>query len=90
MATSRLFPAGAAIALAGVVLVVVQTARALSGNTLGTIATVLLWVGVGLVAVGALLLTLSVVRMSPADADTAHPTARSDAVDLDGGQPADG
>jgi drug/metabolite transporter (DMT)-like permease len=73
---SWLFPAGAALALVGVVLLVVETARALAGNALGSLATDLLWVGVGLVAVGAVLLVLSVTLVK--------------GPDLDSGQPADG
>ena len=76
MRTSGLFPAGGAVSLVGVILLVVETARALSGNTLGTVESALTWVGVGLVAVGGVLLVLSV--------------ARSDAAISDGGQPADG
>jgi hypothetical protein len=75
---SRSFLAGAVVGLAGVALLVVQTARALSGNTLGTIATDLLWVGVGLLVAGGALLLTAVVRSERAEPD------------LDGGQPADG
>jgi hypothetical protein len=73
---SWLFPTGAALGLVGLVLLVLETARALSGNTLGSLANVALWVGVGLVVVGGALLVLVV--------------ARGSAADLDGGQPADG
>ena len=62
MRASRLLPIGGAVALVGLVLLVVETARALSGNSLATIETVLLWVGVGLLAVGGALLVLSVAR----------------------------
>jgi uncharacterized membrane protein len=72
---SWLFPAGAALGLVGLVLLVVETARALSGNTLGSLANVALWVGVALVVVGGGLLVLSVARGQ---------------ADLDRGQPADG
>ena len=71
MRASRLFPVGAAAGLVGLVLVVLETTRTLTGNTLGTVGEVLLWVGVGLVVVGGLLLLLSVLRASdggqPAD-----------------------
>ena len=76
MPASRLFPVGAALALAGLVLLVLETARALRGNTLSTLASVLLWVGVGLVLIGGALLVLTVARIARADSD--------------GGQPADG
>ena len=65
-----LFPAGAVLGLAGMVLLVVQSARALSGNALGSLASALMWAGVGLVAVGGVLLVLSVTRSDrgqPAD-----------------------
>ena len=76
MLRSRLFTAGAAIALVGLVLFVVETARALSGNVLGTLEIVLTWVGVGLMAVGGQLLTLHVFWLNR--------------TPLDGGQPTDG
>ena len=59
-----MFFLGGALALVGLVLLVVETVRALTGNTLATVETILLWGGVGLVAVGGLLLVLSV---SPLD-----------------------
>ena len=70
MRASGLFPAGGALALVGVILLVVQIARALSGNALGPVASALMWAGVGLVAVGGVLLVLSVARSDsgqPAD-----------------------
>jgi hypothetical protein len=76
---SRLFPIGAAAGLIGLVLVVLETTRTLTDNTLGTLGAVLLWVGVGLVIVGGLLLLASIAR---APADRSGP--------LNGGQPADG
>jgi protein-S-isoprenylcysteine O-methyltransferase Ste14 len=63
---SRLFPIGAAAGLIGLVLVVLETTRTLTDNTLGTLGEVLLWVGVGLVFVGGLLLLTAIVR-APAD-----------------------
>jgi hypothetical protein len=77
--TSRLFPLGAAAGLVGLVLVILETTRTLTGNTLGSVGEVLLWVGVGLVVAGGLLLLLTVVR---ATADGTAP--------LDSGEPADG
>lgn len=69
-----LFPVGAVSGLVGLVLLVLESTRALTGNVLGGTGAVLLWVGVGLLALGALLLLLSVAR----------------ADDSDGGQPANG
>ena len=54
-----LAPIGGVVALAGFALLAVEVIRTLTGGVLGTIATVLLWVGVGLLAVGLLLLVLS-------------------------------
>ena len=70
MTSSRLFPIGAGAGLVGLVLLVLETTRALTGNTLGTLGEALLWVGVGLIALGALLLLLAVARSDggqPAD-----------------------
>ena len=68
---SVLFPAGAATGLVGLVLLVLESTRALTGNVLGSVGEALLWVGVGLVVVGGVLLLLAVVRGSdsrqPAD-----------------------
>jgi hypothetical protein len=75
---SRLFPVSAAAGLIGLVLLVLETTRTLTGNTLGSIGEVLLWVGVGLVVLGGALLLLSIIRASERTAP------------LDGGQPADG
>ena len=54
-----LAPIGGVVAIGGFALLAVEVIRALTGGVLGTIATVLLWVGVGLLAVGLLLLVLS-------------------------------
>ena len=64
---SRLFAAGGLLALVGLVLLAVEVARTLASNPLGTVGTVLLWLGVGLLAVGGVLLTLAV-------ADDVEPT----------------
>ena len=68
---SLLFPAGAATGLVGLVLLVLESTRALTGNVLGTVGEALLWAGAGLIAVGALLLFLAALRSSdggqPAD-----------------------
>jgi hypothetical protein len=68
--------AGAALGVVGSVLLVLEVARALSGDALGTLSTVLLWVGVGLDVVAGVLLVLAVTSAGSRD--------------LDGGQPADG
>ena len=60
MRTPVLFPAGGALAFVGLVALVVVTTLALSGHVLGLLAMVVLWAGVGLVAIGGLLLVLSV------------------------------
>jgi hypothetical protein len=70
-----LFPAGAAVGLVGLVLLVLESTRALTGNALGGVGGALLWVGTGLIVVGAVLLLLAVVRGSDGS---------------DSGQPADG
>jgi hypothetical protein len=64
-----LLTAGALVALAGLVLLVVETSRTLGGTTLGGAGPVLLWVGVGLVALGGLALLLAVVSDSRQPAD---------------------
>jgi hypothetical protein len=65
--------AGAALGLVGAVLLVLQVARALAGNTLGTVATVLLWVGVGLLCIGAQLLTLETFWLNRRPSDSGQP-----------------
>jgi len=55
-----LFPVGAGAGLVGLVLLVLETTRALTGNSLGTVGEVLLWAGVGLAVVGGLLLLLAI------------------------------
>lgn len=57
---SRLFAVGAAAGLVGLVLLVLETTRALTGNSMGTLGEVLLWAGVGLAVVGGMLLLLTV------------------------------
>ena len=50
---------GVVLAIAGFALLAVEVIRTLTGGVLGTFGTVLLWVGVGVLAVGLLLLVLS-------------------------------
>jgi hypothetical protein len=81
--SARLFPgAGFVLALVGLVLLVLAVVRTLNGTALGTIGAVLLWVGVGLIAVAIVLLTLSTLLVR----DESAPSAGS----AGGGQPADG
>ena len=64
--TARLLPgAGFVLAVIGLALLVLEVVRALNGSALGTLGGVLLWVGVGFIAVAILLLAYSV--MAPAD-----------------------
>jgi len=74
---SVLFPVGGATGLVGLVLLVLESTRALSGNALGSAGEALLWVGTGLIVVGGLLLLLAVVRSA-------------EVAGSDRGQPADG
>ena len=75
--TSRapLAPIGGVVALGGFALLAVEVIRTLTGGVLGTIATVLLWVGVGLLAVGLLLLVLSLVGGDDSPAWVAEPVS---------------
>jgi hypothetical protein len=57
---------GAALTIAGLALLALEVARALTGSVLGTLGLTLLWLGVGLLAVGLLLLVLTVTAPEPA------------------------
>ena len=61
---SVLFPAGAATGVVGLVLLVLESTRALTGNVLGDVGEALLWAGAALIVVGAVLLLVAVVRGS--------------------------
>ena len=50
---------GVVLAIAGFALLAVEVIRTLTGGVLGTTGTILLWVGVGVLAVGLILLVLS-------------------------------
>ena len=69
-----LFPAGAATGLVGLVLLVLESSRALAGDVLGSFAAALLWVGAGLIVVGSVLLLLAVLRSTePQGSDRGQP-----------------
>lgn len=67
---------GTVLAAAGFVLLAVQVIRTLTGGVLGTIGLVLLWVGVGALAVGLLLLVLVVAGFDAADRGASTRRAR--------------
>ena len=74
----RAFPiAGTVLALVGLVLLVVEVVRVVNGNTLGTLGAVLLWVGVGLVAIGMLLLAWTLLGL-PSGGETSYAAAPTD------------
>lgn len=79
MRPSPLLPIGAGVGLVGFVLMLFEVVRVLTDSTLGTIGEVLLWVGLGLVVVGALALLGAVVQALESDAPGSHR-----------GEPADG
>ena len=62
MTPARLFVAGGIAALVGLVLLVLEVARTTASNTLGSAGAMLLWIGLGLFAVGAVVLTIAVMR----------------------------
>ena len=63
--SSRALPiVGFVLAVAGLVLLVLQIVRTINGSALGTIGVVLLWTGVGLTVVAVVLLTLSLLPAS--------------------------
>lgn len=62
---------GGVVAIGGFALLVVEVIRTLTGGVLGTIGTILLWVGLGVLVAGLLLLVLSLVS----DEDTESSTA---------------
>jgi hypothetical protein len=68
MRSGNSFVAGAVSGLVGLALMVVETARVLNGSTLRGIHNVLLFVGLGLVALGGVLLVYAVlVDTEPVD-----------------------
>jgi hypothetical protein len=66
---ATLFVAGGVAALVGLVLLVLEVARTTSSNTLGSAGALLLWIGLGLFALGAIVLTVAVVRDEPQASD---------------------
>jgi hypothetical protein len=82
---AALTPIGSVVAIAGLVLLVLEAARALNGNPLGTLGTVLLWLGLGLLAVGSTTLVvaeLSAAQVAIAAPGADHPSAIDDDEDL--------
>jgi hypothetical protein len=68
MRSGNSFVAGAVSGMVGLALMVVETARVLNGSTLRGIHNVLLFVGLGLVALGGVLLVYAVlVDTEPVD-----------------------
>jgi hypothetical protein len=85
MRSGNSFVAGAVSGLVGLALMVVETVRVLNGSTLSGISSVLLFVGLGLVALGGALLVYAVlVDTGPAvdeqvdDADAIDDPAEAD------------
>ena len=65
---SRALPLTAfVLAVVGLVLLVVEVVRTLNGSALGTLGTVVLWAGVGLIIVAIVLLTMTLLA-EPTDA----------------------
>jgi hypothetical protein len=67
MRGTPLLVGGAALTLAGLVLLVVESARVLGGSALGGAGPVLVWLGVGLVVVGGIALLASVAAATRLD-----------------------
>jgi hypothetical protein len=76
--TARLVPvAGTVLAVIGLALLVLEVVRALNGSALGTLGAVLLWVGVGLIAVAILMLAFSVMAPVESAPATTEPEAEA-------------
>ena len=54
--------AGTGLGVAGLALLVFEVVRVLTGETLGSVGSALLWVGLGLLVVGAVLLLVAALR----------------------------
>jgi len=78
--------AGSVLAVVGLVLLAVQVIRTLNDAVLGTVGTVLMWSGVGLLGIGLLLLVLA-VSSEPLDGVTASGAAAPSAAE-GGAEPA--
>lgn len=72
---------GVVLAIAGFALLAVEVIRTLTGGVLGTFGTVLLWVGVGVLAVGLLLLVLSLTTGDEASAEDEATAAWTEPVE---------
>jgi hypothetical protein len=84
MRSGNSFVAGAVSGLVGLALMVVETVRVLNGSTLSGINSVLLFVGLGLVALGGALLVYAVlVDTGPVDIEPLddEPVDDADAID---------
>ena len=80
--SARLLPvAGFVLAFAGLVLLVIEVVRTLNGSALGTLGAVLLWVGVGFIAVAIGLLTYTLLALAPTDVgEPNEPTEPADSL----------
>jgi hypothetical protein len=67
-AESALPTAGISLAAVGLILLTVEVVRVVTGSTLGTLGAVLLWVGVGFVAIGMLLIAWTLLGLPSTDA----------------------
>jgi hypothetical protein len=72
---------GAGSGLVGLVLLVVESVRVLNGSTLDTLNSVLLFVGLGLLAVGGIMLVIAVVAEDEVGAEAAEADAAQAAAD---------
>lgn len=80
--SARLLPvAGFVLAFLGLVLLVIEVVRTLNGSALGTLGAVLLWVGVGFIAVAIGLLTYTLLALAPTE--PAEPTEPAGAAETD-------
>lgn len=77
--SARLLPlAGFVLAIVGLALLVLEVVRTLNGSALGTLGVVLLWLGVGFIAVAITLLALTLLGL-PAQAAPARDDASLEA-----------
>lgn len=72
---------GAGSGLVGLVLLIVEAVRVLNGSTLNTLNSALLFVGLGLLAVGGVLLVMAVVAVEDAGLEPTAGTGVADATE---------